>query len=358
MFRRTRRFFFLIVVLAIGFLLWQGPAKGRGEIKAGNRLLGLAISENQGQTWEQAFAEAMAAGVNYVELPIAWDDVETTPGIFEPNPDWARIGGEFYAKNGVKVALSFLSIDTTEDRRPKWWQSRKWNDPELVEAAVAVVIRTLNAIPEIARLSISLGNEVDIHLGARRAQQRAYVKFVQQLRMRLREKGVGVPIGVKVTAAGLLGAEHQFVQDISAIMDVAMITYYPIDDRFHARGPDTVEDDLNTILAHLGDQPVHLSEIGYPSGQDCGSSPADQARFVANAFAAWDRNATRIPALFWDWQSDIPADALAGYGDYYGLKDMCFLNYLATLGLKTRAGTPKAGWVEFVNQAKARDFQR
>lgn len=95
---------------------------------------------------------------------------------------------------------------------------------------------------------------------------------------------------------------------------------------------------------------------GMESTGQCGSSEALQADFVTEAFQAWDRHADQVEMLEFVWMHDISSEQLSVYEQYYGVSDTCFLEYLATLGLKTADGADKPAWLRLMAEASARGW--
>ena len=113
---------------------------------------------------------------------------------------------------------------------------------------------------------------------------------------------------------------------------------------------------FDDIVEDFPGRKIIFAEIGSPSTSLCGSSEALQAEFVRHAFAAWDRHEDTIEAMEFTWMHDISQSALDTYEQYYGLSDACFLDYLATLGLKTADGVSKAAWFVLENEAASRGW--
>ncbi|MEO0391772.1 MAG: hypothetical protein AAF213_00840 [Pseudomonadota bacterium] len=355
--------FFVLSVLMLAAMVSMN-AQAQEPIPRGDRLLGLAIMETKHQTYDQALAASIAVGSDYVELVIGWDDVETAPGIHQPKPDFAKIGNAIFPSLGVGVALSFLTLDTAGDRRPVWHQQAAWDDPAVIDAAWSALSRTLNRLNDTALISLSLGNEVDIMLTAAPDQQPSYVVFIRELKQRLKTTYPTLPVGVKVTAGGALASggatpgQPAIARQVITGMELAMITYYPLDDDFKALPMEAAIKGLDRLVALFPNQPIHMAEIGYPSDPACGGGPKAQGDFIEQVFQAWDRHHERITAMNWVWQTDIgPRDARS-MAQAYGQNASCFAGFLGSLGLRSHDLTPKPAWSIFQAASAARDFSR
>ncbi len=333
-----------------------GPAPPPPPTPSGNRMLGLGIIEGAGESFQAATDAAKQAGVEYVELTLAWNAIETAPGVFAPDPDFATIADGFYPAQNIGIKLSIVTLDTVGDLRPDWHKALAWDDPALIDAAWAMISRTLDAMPSTQFVGISIGNEVDSPLSGQTIIQNEFINFVRAIEQRLQTRLPSVPVGVKMTFGGLTGSERDFIMRLNNETDVVMLTYYPLNADFTPRSPDVASADFATMVSSFPGREIFLAEIGYQSSANCGSSEAAQASFVTNAFAAWDEHDTAITRMLWNWQTDITQAALDNYETIFGISDVCFLEYLGTLGLRNQDASIKPGWTRFVSEGTVRGF--
>ena len=185
---------------------------------------------------------------------------------------------------------------------------------------------------------LAIGNEVDAALGNDAGRWAEYERFFAAVVERARQAHPEAIVGVKATYGGLMGSGRDSLERIANEAGAVFVTYYAIGDGFRVKGPDEVEADIDSLVAAYPDLPIYFLEIGCPSGPGLGSSEIAQAAFVRAVFRAWDRHAEEIRAVNFTWLTDASPDSINEYGDYYGLKDAAFLEYLATLGLRTYSG--------------------
>src|SRR5882672_4678721 len=78
---RTRRLFPMLlgVAAACG---GGGGSGGSNVVPRGARSFGLAIGPAEDGDYDGAFAKALAIGVDVTSLSLAWDEIETAPGVF------------------------------------------------------------------------------------------------------------------------------------------------------------------------------------------------------------------------------------------------------------------------------------
>ena len=81
----------------------------------GDRLLGLGINEGS-IGFEKALSAARDAGLQFVDLPSQWDDIETKPGEF--TNQWLDIANAYYPAIGIRLVISLNPIDTNKLRLP------------------------------------------------------------------------------------------------------------------------------------------------------------------------------------------------------------------------------------------------
>jgi hypothetical protein len=322
----------------------------------GGRVLGLALSEPERGGHDAALRLARSIGVTETSISLAWDDLEPEPGVFKSR--WVEIARAYYPTRGVDLTVVVHPIDTTADRRPKALRGKPWDDPAVVDRYTAVVLWTLDGLKGVPLACLSLGNEVDVLLGADAKAWTAYTRLVREVRRRVKAEHRDLVVGVKVTAPALLAEGPARGLASAADLDAVFATYYPLGDHFRVRDPATVAATFAGLVAAAGPKPLWLLEVGCPSGEACGSTPDLQRRFVEAVFAAWDTHAAKIPVLSFCWMHDQPAAAVDGMTAYYGLASPAFRAFLGTLGLRDREGEgrDKPAFTALAAAAKARGF--
>lgn len=327
-------------------------------VARGDRVLGLALSEPEQGGYDAASRLARSVGVTETSLSLAWDDLEPTPGAFAS--PWVAAAAAYYPDRGMRLTLVVHAIDTTADRRPKDLRTLPWDDPAVVDRYAAVVKWVLDRTKRVPLAALSLGNEVDVRLGADAKAWAAYTRLVREVRRRVKAAHPDLVVGVKVTAAGLLADGPARALADAADLDAVFATYYPLDDGFRVRDPATVATTFAALATAGGKRPVYLLEVGCPSGDGCESSPDLQWQFVEAVFVAWDAHAARVPVVSFCWMHDQAPAAVDGMTAYYGLASPAFRAFLGTLGLRAREGPgrDKPAFTALTAAAKARGFVR
>lgn len=326
------------------------PALDRGE-----RVLGVAISDRADGGFNEAFLEAVDAGMQATSLPLAWDDLEVQPGVYAPAIDYLAIASSYYGPRGTRLLLEINPIDTNNNRVPAHLAGRAWDDPELIQAFKDLLSWALPRAVDLDLVALSIGNEVD-GLLASGAEWEAYRRFFVEVSAHARSLRQGLRVGSKVTYGGISGGAAGHAANLNAETDVVLTTYYPLGDQFRILAPRTVRDVFDWMTVAYAGRPIIFAEIGSPSTTLCGSSEALQAEFVRQTFEAWDQHAEQIEMVEWVWMHDIDQSALDHYEAYYGLSDLCFLEYLGTLGLKHFDGSDKPAWTALAEESARRGW--
>lgn len=335
------------------------PANPDREAKPrGTRVLEMHLNESETGSFDQAVEKAKSAGANSASLSIFWDEIETTPGSYKPDPNLLRIANQYYPSQDMRVSLVISVLDTTQIRLPADLQGKSLHDPAVIRRFQALLDYIASQIHDLQLASLAIGNEIDGVLGVDPAAWEAYQVFFQQAKAHAKSLWPEVPIGAKIQYSGLTGESAAYAASLNQMADVVMVTYYPLRGDFTVQDPDVIHRDLKQLVRRYPDQRIYLAEIGYPTGETNGSSPEKQAAFIRETFAAWDDHADQIPLLSYSWLTDLPSAAVSSFEDYYGVKHPAFASFLRTLGLRTYPGngSDKAGFHTLVEETRVRDW--
>ncbi len=325
-------------------------------LQKGARILSIDVTEASDGDFDAALNHAQAAGANTIELTVFWDDIETSPENYNPDPNWLEIANAYYPANATQVALTIPVIDTTTIRLPQDLNGKPMDDPLLIARFKELLNYVAAQTKDLTLVSLSIGNEVDTFLGTDAQQWGEFERFFAETAVYARTLWPHLPIGSKTTFDGITGEPAPFVQSLNQHTDAILATYYPLTPRFTVRPIITVYEDFQTLANTFPNQPIYLLEVGYPSGEDNDSSYAQQAEFIHELFTAWDNHANQIQLIAYTWLTDISPDAVKEFTRYYGLRDNGFASYLGTIGLRTFDGQEKPAYRQFVEEAKARGW--
>ena len=329
-------------------------------IKPGAPLVGVSVSPPEGAAGTQAFLDtfrlARNAGVRFLFLSHTWGgDLEKAPGVLDLKPlaDEVRnlplLGFDTFS-------ITIKTLDTTNRTLPPDLQARAWDDPVLLarwDAFVDALADLLTAAPRRVRW-VSLGNEVDVYLGAHRTEMEAYARFVERGRLRLRARFPGLPVGVTTTHDGRRDRPDLF-RRLNRATDAVFLTYYPLGPDFGVRPVADVPADFAHMVRAAGNKPLLLQEVGFPADPLLNSSEEKQAAFVDAVFDQTAKYKAHVGFVNFFLMHDFGSALVDGFVGYYGLPNNArFRAFLATLGLRRANGTPRKAWSRFV--ARARDW--
>ncbi len=321
----------------------------------GDRLFGITISEST-NGFLADFEVAKQAGVQVVELPLDWDYIESSEGVYED--EYGLLAAmSFYEANGISVLLTFAVINTVDSTAPAYLDGLAWNDPAMITAFNNMVDWVFSQLPaELNVVGVAVGNEVNFVLQG--AEWTQYGEFFEAASTHLHTIDNEFKVGVKTTVInGLFGTTGSLIKALNELTDVVMLNYYLQDQQFQVRAPIMVHNDFAHINTDFPFREVWMTEVGYQSGSEhCLSSEDLQASFYHELFTAWDRHKDFTKLLLVNWLHDASPELIAQWAEYYGSSDPAFLEYLGTLGLRTHDGQDKNAWIQLKAEANPRGW--
>ncbi len=315
-----------------------------------DRQLGFGVTEGD-IGYELAFASAKNAGIEFIELPQQWDEVEMAAGNF--SSPFAKMANEVYPQLGTAVVLSLNPIDTSAVRVPKHLLDVPWDSDECINGFIHWFDWTKSQLPDADLVAVSIGNEVDAYFSIHPEEIEAYARFFERVARHIRKQLPDTKVGCKMTFPGRTGQLQDSLAMIDLQADAIMLTYYPLDDLFHVRDPDEIASDFD-VMVGLSEKPIYLLETGYPSGAACQSSESRQAAFIDALFQAWDKHVDRVPMVNLVWTCDMSKPQIDAMVQYYGIAQPAFRGFLSTLGLRTASGIDKPAFDRVRENVKLR----
>lgn len=335
------------------------PSPASPIVPAGKRILGVVPTEREAEDFNLVIDLLEEAGARNSSLSLYWDQIETAPGVYAPDPNFVKIANQFYNLRGFPLTVSLSGIDTNTDRRPPDLAGLPHNDPEVVKRYVAMARWVIDNLADVTISCFSVGNEIDATLAGDAEAWAAYRSFFAQVAPALRAMREGLVIGSKATSSVLSeeparGEYRALLQDA----DAAMLTYYPLRPDFSVKPLSQIATDFETMVELAEGKLVRILECGFPSAELLGSSQAMQADFISSVFAAWDVHSAQISHIDFFSLHDFSPAIVDELSDYYGIGSDRFAAFLGTLGLREWAGegADKLGWQRLVQEAKARGF--
>lgn len=319
----------------------------------GTRVLGINPTEGA-LGYENAFTATKLAGAQVVEVPIAWDEVEATTSVFASQ--WLPIVNAYFPSKGTRVSFSLNVIDSNNIRTPADLRGKAFSDPEVIKRYKAFIDYVASSTPNTDVFSISIGNEVDITLGASDTKWKEFTDFYAAVAPYVKQKFPRAVVGSKITFTGIFDLD-KYARALNAKTDVVMTTYYPfVAGKFTMRSPTDVALDFKKITTSYPNKKIHFNEIGYPTGALNASNESKQSDFVKQTFLAWDTYGDKITFLNFQWLHDLSPANVKAFETYYGISDQVFLSYLGTLGFRNYDGSDKQGFITLYQEAKKRGW--
>ena len=309
-------------------------------LQKSGRLLGIGITVASDGDYEAAFEQALEVGMAFVELSLAWDQLEPSPGQYD-DAVLDRVN-DLCSTHDTKIALTLMPVDGVALRMPADLANRPFDDAQVVSRFDSLLEHVLGELPDVDVFVLSIGNEVDAYLSGEEWEQ--YESFLQQTAQHTRELWPEIQVGVKLQFAAVTRSAVDQCLSMNEHTDAVLLTYYPINENFTVRQPWTVDDDLGDVIALYPGREFMLLECGYPSGRLVGSSEDMQAQFVSYVMAAWDHRALWLRAVSFAGLHDVSPDEEEKLSANYGMDDERFLEFVRTRGLRTYEGEPKAAF--------------
>ncbi len=327
-------------------------------VPKGDRILELDANSPEHNDYDRVMDLARELGAESIRLSVYWDDLETSPGVYNPEPNWLAIANSYYPSRDFQISLVISILDTTEVRLPADLEGKPLNDPEVITRFEGLLSYIAQQTPDLELTSLAIGNEIDGVLGSDAEAWEAYNQFFTAAAAEARLLWPDVPVSAKVMLEGLTGKSREYARSLNNSADVIMTTYYPLAGDFRVLDPGIIHDDFDQLADLYPDREIHITEIGYPTSEVNKSSPDLQAEFVREMFAAWDDHADQITLISYSWLSDLPESSVRELEGYYGLSNKAFGEFLRTLGLRTYPGSgeDKPGFQTFRDEAAARGW--
>ncbi len=322
----------------------------------GDRTLAIDVTDPADGDYDAAISTAIDAGAEAVSLTLFWDELENAPGEYQPDPNWLEIANAYYPTRKIALDLVINPIDTNQARLPKDLQSLPFDDPEVIARFNHLLDYVFTQIPDLDLVTFSIGNETDGYLGTNEKKWDEYTAFFAATSAHARSLRPDLVIGTKGIFDGITGDNASHFQKINAYSDAIFVTYYPLNNNFTVREPDTVHEDFAKITAAYPDKDIYFLELGYPSSKKCDSSEEKQAEFIAETFHAWDTHNEQVKMINFAWLNEIPSSAVKEFENYYGFSNRSFASYLGSLGFLNEDGSEKASYRQLKAEAEARGW--
>jgi hypothetical protein len=313
--------------------------------------------------------EAVAAGMRVGRVHLDWASVEPDSGQYDP----AVLRDALVAMqaDGLAPLVALYAVDSGGPTLPADLQARVAaglgiSAPEVLARHRALLDWAVPMIVAHGGWGLLLANEVDGHVLDGSMDVDDVARFYRHARDHAHALAPLLAVSATHTTDGPLGGAPHYAELVEEL-DFASFNYYPLDPatlRLIEPTAARVAADIDAFLAAAGSRPVVFQELGCPAGHAdgslLGSSPAQQQRFFAHAFAELAAE-PRIRAAFVfqlvDWSPELFATMYGGVLEGEGVpQDFAdrFEEWLLTTGLMTYTdGTTRPAWDTFLSAVAA-----
>jgi hypothetical protein len=309
---------------------------GAGSTPPPPRAVGVTLNGGPGRE-TRAYEEFFAAGATAIEAPQPWSTLEPAPGRFRL-ADVAAIVQGVRSVAAMQVMTITAAVETGRRSVPPDLRLSAWDSPAMIGRYRRLLRRLAPHLSRQVRY-LSIANEADVYFAAHPGELPAFLRFARAQIAELHRLDPGLDVGVTVTYGGLTAAHPGIARKLAGLGDATLLTYYPLVGGYRARSPRAPLHNVPQMVRLAHGRPLVLQEAGYSSAPLLGSSPAAQADFVRNVFAAADRFPLEIPYLSFYSLFDLPAKDCRGATRAE--------TFLCSLGLRYRNGKPKPAWKAF-----------
>ena len=326
-------------------------------VPKGNRILAIKVNQGEDGDFPKAFNEALLAGNETQVVPQDWNELETAPGRYAPEPNFLAIANYFYSAHRMPIHLSIRPVHTNQKAVPADLLEIPFDDPRTIARFKQLLDWISTQIPKVTLTSLTIGSEVNIFAWGDPKKWEAWTRFYAAVAPYARKKFPGTLISCETSYAAFVGPDLERVRQLHQYSDAIGLSYYPMKHKLRGvKSAKSVHADFSTIVNAIPDKPIIYYQIGYPSSSILGSSPKQQAMFMTEAFRAWDAHADRILMLNFQWMHETPKFGLDQFAAYYKYDTPNFRAFLGSLGLQSWSGQPKPAWNTLAQEAKARGF--
>lgn len=300
-----------------------------------------------------ALEETVALGTTRALVAKNWRELE-------PAADKVKLDDlrrEITLRRGLQqdIILGLQLINTVKREVPEDLQNTAWDDPVMVARATALMEEVLALLPADRMSYVAFGNEVDVYFTQHPEEMPSYLELYRQIHAKMQAIFPKVQMGIATTFDSVREKRGALIETLNRDTDVVILTYYAIQG-LKVLPPEAPHRELPMMVALAAGKPVVLQEVGYPSAAGVGSSEAQQAEFIRQFFAAWEKHRAAIPTISLFMQTDFSSRLCTQFTDYYGMVDYKtqFADFICTLGLKDAHGRPKLAWSVLQNEVAPR----
>lgn len=345
-------------VIHSALLLLTGICTATAQVNPTANRISLDISrfpQNPAYTYDSCRVAGTDLGMSQVGLFQNWTAIETSP--LNYNMQVFDIANIYYPAYNLPVDLTITPIHTNNLEVPSDLVATAFSSITMINRFNRLLDSVKAHTPALVLSSLVIGSEHDVYMGSNATRWSEYTTFYDSVSAHARSLWPGIKIATELTFGGLT-TQNAFAQTLNTNSDYIGVSYYPLNNDFTVKPVSVIPTDFATLTGLYPNKKLCFYQYGYPSSLTCNSSDVLQAQFIAQTFTAWDTHAANIYMIDFTWLHDMDSADVVFFGNYYGITDTVFLEYLHTLGLRywNGSGTDKPAMHELRCQARQRAF--
>lgn len=319
------------------------------QLQKGDRTLAWQVDLAEDLDYNSSFNYAQEACMETVHLFYTWNSLEPDANNFNSSfiNQTLDAANAYYPPNNTSVELQIAVINTVAKETPNDLNAVSFDSQVMIDRFKVLLDTVFNRLPQVKLEALNIGNESDNYFGTNPVAYQEFKVFLDSVTPYAKTKyfnlhGEDLKVGTTLTLHGLTDpAKATLCKTLNTGRDIISTTYYPLNSDFTMQDPSVVIDDFQDLITEYPDinTPIYFAECGYSSSTYCNSSETQQADFYTEVFEAWDMFNDNIKWITIFKTNDWSQAEVDDLGNYYGLSDTTFLEYLRTLGVRTWPGS-------------------
>lgn len=311
--------------------------------------------QNSSYNYDSCFAVGKNLGMQQTGIFQNWTALETSPNVY--NFGILDIANIYYPAYNMPLDLTITPIHTNKLEVPSDLVNTAFNSTVMIARFNKLLDSVKAHMPNVILSSLVIGSEHDVYMGNNTTLWSNYTVFYNAVTAHAKVLWPGLKVATELTFDGITNYSA-LAQTLNTNSDYIGVSYYPLNSNFTVKPVTTVPTDFATLVGLYPSKKLCFYQYGYPSSTICNSSNTLQAQFITQTFLSWDMYAANIRMIDFTWLHDLDPVQVAFWGNYYGLTNPAFLEFLKTLGFRNYGGngSDKPALNELRCQAKQRGF--
>ncbi len=324
-----------------------------------NRTVGMHITMPENSDYETEFFRCQEIGINAYPFTIFWDVLEPDSGVYDF--ETLEIIDQFFPYYNAKVSLCITPIKYVERGLPSDLMNKSFNDAEVISRFKNLLDSVHSYLSNTDFSALVIGNEIDLYFNQHPTEWTEYKDFYHAICPYAQSLWNNtVDVGTEVCRQTLCELYPTELQQINSVSDIIVVSYYPINEYFHGKEMNEVENDLDAILQLYPTEKIYIEETGYPTGRHNLSNELMQSAYLNFLFSYWDQHKNQIVYIGLLWLTELSDESVNTFVSSYQMSNSTLLAsfraYLQTTAFRTyqNMGENKHGYYQLIEELKAR----